>query len=118
MGNNEQPPVARRFSAVVSELGPAAVNKKATNYRKALHSASGVPITYERFRQQVEGEDPPQPYIMEAVARVVGITPDAFLEYRIWQVGQIMSAYPEESGPVYDVAMLILKREEASATSG
>lgn len=117
MGNREQW-TARRFSQIVAELGPAAVNKKPTNYRRALHGASGVPITYERFRQQVEGEDPPQPYIMEAVARVLGLTPDAFLEYRIWQVGQVMTAYPEQSGPVYEVAMLILKREEASATSG
>ena len=55
----------------------------------------------------------PSPASMEAIAAALEISPDYFLEYRIWKIQEIMGERPELVSGVYDELVLRATEEKA-----
>jgi plasmid maintenance system antidote protein VapI len=53
------------------------------NWRAFARTLEG--IHYETLRKAVAGERTATPHIIEEVARALGLRPDYFVEYRLWQ---------------------------------
>lgn len=41
-------------------------------------------VHYETLRKAITGERQPSPKVMEEAAAALGVTPDLFIEYRVW----------------------------------
>jgi hypothetical protein len=53
-------------------------------------------IHYETLRKAVVGERQPAPKLVEAVSDALGVEPDAFVEYRLWDARRRLD--PQEVG--------------------
>lgn len=105
----------KSFGEIVEERAPAAVGKRRTTYRRELHRRLGVFLTYEGFRQMLDGTLEPRYDVMEAVAELLGMDAREFPEYRLWQIGQVLVKYPEEADGLYEAAMVIARKKERAA---
>ena len=61
--------------------------------------------SYDALRKMVRGELTLQPAAIEAMAAVLGVPPEYFLEYRAWQLQEGLRRHPELSDKVYDMLM-------------
>jgi hypothetical protein len=61
--------------------------------------------SYDALRKMVRGKLPLQPQAIEAMAAVLGVLPDYFVEYRAWQVREGLKRHPETADQVYEMLM-------------
>lgn len=59
----------------------------------------------KHLRRMVDGGRPLQPDAIEAMARVLDVEPEYFLEYRVWQIGKVLERHPDAEELLYDIAM-------------
>ena len=70
---------------------------------------------YENLRKQIVADRKIQPEAIEAMATVLGIAPEYFLEYRQRQIEQAITEHPELVDHLYDLAVSRAKSLEAIA---
>jgi hypothetical protein len=61
--------------------------------------------SYDALRKMVRGELTLQPAAIEAMAAVLGVPPEYFLEYRAWQLQEGLRRHPELADKVYEMLM-------------
>jgi hypothetical protein len=87
----------RTFGAIVRDLLIERGNVTAIGNPNWAAFALDLPETqYESLRKAVTGERRPSPKIMEESAAALGVQPDIFWEYQLWQVQRAFD--PSEVG--------------------
>ncbi len=61
--------------------------------------------SYDALRKMVRGQLALQPQAIEAMARVLGVEPDYFLEYRAWKLQEGLRRHPQVADDVYEMLM-------------
>jgi hypothetical protein len=64
-----------------------------------------LPWEYNTLRKQIVGERRLQPQVIEAIAKELDVNPEYFMEYRIWQVAEVLEKYPDLVELCYDVLL-------------
>jgi hypothetical protein len=57
---------------------------------------------YEYLRKMVMGERRLQPEAIKDMAKALGVPPEHFLEYRLWQITELLRSKPELVDRVYE----------------
>ena len=83
------------------------------NLRAFFSSVDGW--EYEYLRKMVMGERPLVSQAMEAMADALGVDPEYFLEYRIWQIQEGFRRHPNVADDVYQMLMASFKLLDARA---
>jgi hypothetical protein len=60
---------------------------------------------YDTLRKMVRGQLTLQPEAIKAMATVLGVPPEYFLEYRSWQIQDGLRRHPQATDDIYDVLM-------------
>jgi hypothetical protein len=61
--------------------------------------------SYDALRKMVRGKMSLQHKAIEAMANVLGVAPEYFVEYRAWQVREGLKRHPELADEVYEKLM-------------
>ncbi len=61
--------------------------------------------SYDALRKMVRGQLTLQPEAIEKMAAILGVPPEHFLEYRVWQIQEGLRRHPEVANEVYEMLM-------------
>lgn len=123
MSTQEQRPPrwgTRPFAEVVNDMWAKHENRRRARYSSLYRTiAEAAEIGYEWFRRMCDGTAAPRMDVMEQVAAVLQIDPREFPEYRLQQMKDACSRYPELERAYYDELMAYAATiERAAAQEG
>ncbi len=74
--------------------------------------------SYEALRLMLKGQRSLQVGAIEGIARVIGVSPDYFVEYRRMWSGAMAEKYPELTDEIYEVARRFVELKQISESMG
>ena len=72
-----------------------------TAFIRQVRETGRLRYARETIRQQLVGLANPTREVMEAAAKVMGVSPETFFEYRIWLIEQAMREQPDLVDEIY-----------------
>jgi anthranilate phosphoribosyltransferase len=105
----------KRFAEALAELlrQERGDPKARVNLREFFGRVDGW--EYETLRKQISGERTLKPDAIQAMAEILGVAPEYFLEYRRYQIEQAIVNHPELVDLVYDLMVSRAKSLDAIA---